>query len=56
MQAKLVKLTFEHINQVKQSIKWSLWTTNMQLNFNLEFEIWKYEIWARNPWHMVVNQ
>jgi hypothetical protein len=23
-----------------------MWTTSMQLNFNLEFEIWKYGIWA----------
>jgi hypothetical protein len=29
---------------------WPLWTIGMQLDFNLEFEIWKDEILAEKPY------
>jgi hypothetical protein len=32
-----------------KSMMWPLWMTSMQLDFNLEFEIWKDEIWAKKP-------
>jgi len=43
---KLAKPIYAHISQINQvNHVIELWTTSMQLHFNLEFEIWKYEIW-----------